>query len=178
MRWPRPHSPTLDTTAFVSMSDAALTRRNSAPCLRSDCIKCIHRCYIFELGPSKRIFRDSNPDLRCVTITLNTRGSIANNHGRFEPVICPGISVLRARVQICTKVPFDSMFLTSDSSADDHLWPPAGGVHGLGVGLCIHRAEEHNGLRIALDRLDPSSGNAAPNSAGFEHCRGPTDTTG
>jgi hypothetical protein len=35
-------------------------------------------CYIFELGPSKRIFRDSNPDLRCATITLNTRGSIAN----------------------------------------------------------------------------------------------------
>jgi hypothetical protein len=38
-------------------------------------------CYIFELGPSKRIFRDSNPDLRCVTITLNTRGSIANRKG-------------------------------------------------------------------------------------------------
>jgi hypothetical protein len=36
-------------------------------------------CYIFELGPSKRIFRDSNPDLRCVTITLNTLGPIANN---------------------------------------------------------------------------------------------------
>jgi hypothetical protein len=35
-------------------------------------------CYIFELGPSKRIFRDSNPDLRCVTITLNTLGSIDN----------------------------------------------------------------------------------------------------
>jgi hypothetical protein len=33
----------------------------------------------FELGPSKRIFRDSNPDLRCVTITLNTHGSIAND---------------------------------------------------------------------------------------------------
>ena len=41
-------------------------------------------CYIFELGPSKRIFRDSNPDLRCVTITLNTRGSIAN---RWEPAV-------------------------------------------------------------------------------------------
>lgn len=27
----------------------------------------------FEPGPPKRIFRDSNPDLRCVTITLNTR---------------------------------------------------------------------------------------------------------
>jgi hypothetical protein len=35
-------------------------------------------CYTFELGPTKRIFRDSNPDLRCVTITLNTCGSIAD----------------------------------------------------------------------------------------------------
>jgi hypothetical protein len=33
-------------------------------------------CYIFELGPTKRVFRDSNLDLRCVTITLNTRRSI------------------------------------------------------------------------------------------------------
>jgi hypothetical protein len=42
-------------------------------------------CYIFELGPSKRIFRDSNPDLRCVTITLNTRGSIANRDADTSP---------------------------------------------------------------------------------------------
>jgi hypothetical protein len=40
--------------------------------------KYLDSVYVFELGPSKRIFRDSNPDLRCVTITLNTRGSIAN----------------------------------------------------------------------------------------------------
>jgi hypothetical protein len=44
-------------------------------------------CYIFELGPSKRIFRDSNPDLRCVTITLNTRGSIANIDGTPQLVL-------------------------------------------------------------------------------------------
>jgi hypothetical protein len=31
-------------------------------------------CYIFELGPSKRIFRDSNPDLRlCYHYTKHPR---------------------------------------------------------------------------------------------------------
>jgi hypothetical protein len=59
-------------------------------------------CYIFELGPSKRIFRDSNPDLRCVTITLNTRGSIANKSAvDFLEVPVETREELRKRHRLC-----------------------------------------------------------------------------
>jgi hypothetical protein len=109
-------------------------------------------CYIFELGPSKRIFRDSNPDLRCVTITLNTRGSIANRHQQMPGVprvrLATHHHARRHRSHHCPAIPCSSSTPQTPAPSDNRVNPTATGER------------KHPGAHLVLkDRSLLSSGN-------------------